>query len=251
MKINKMCICLSMAAILFSELAAHSIEGIDIKGFGFNVFMYDNDPIIVGNIPNSPADKNLKSGDKINKVNKKNLNHCSLMDKNKKIIENTDKDEIVLNVTRNGKKEDIILKKEDIFVSDYLQLDDFIYLNKKVKTDGKYAYVWDKALKNKDLPISNEPKAKYLKTESKIDCAEKKILDIKQLYYGENDKYIKEEINSEYSPMNSVAPNTIGEVKVYYACLKYETQKYDVEHPPWLEQKKLYDGLNHIIQYLI
>lgn len=221
--------------LLSVGITAYSIEGKTIKGFGFNVFWYDDDPIIVGFIPDSPADKNLKPLSMINKVNKKNVSLYSRMSQYRKILENSNNDVVTFNITRNGKKEDITLTKEDIFVSDYLQLNDFVYLNKNVRTNGQYAYIWDKSLKTKDFPISNVSKATYVKTESKIDCYEKKISTLKQLYYGENDVFLKEENFSEYAPMDSVAPNTIGDNKVYYACLKYETQKYDREHPNWFE----------------
>ncbi len=221
--------------LLSVGITAYSIEGKTVKDFGFDVIMYDNDPIIVGFIQDSPTDKNFKNISMINKVNKKNVSLYSRMSQYRRILENIDSDVVTFNITRNGKKEDITLTKDDIFVSDYIKLSDFVYLNKNIKTDGAYAYVWDKAIKTKDFPISNVPNATYIKTESKIDCTEKKILDLKQLYYGENDVFLKEEKFSEYAPMESVAPDTIGADKVYYACLKYETQKYDREHPNWFE----------------
>ena len=221
--------------LLSVGITAYSIEGRTVKGFGFDVIMYDNDPIIIGDLPDSPTDKNLNGISRINKVDKKNIRLYSRMTRYKKILEYSDKDEVTFNVLKNGKNEDITLKREEMYVSDYMPLNDNVYLNKNIRTDGAYAYVWDKAIKTKDFPISNVPKAIYIKTESKIDCVNKKILDLKQLYYGENDVFLKEEKFSEYAPMESVAPDTIGADKVYYACLKYETQKYDREHPNWFE----------------
>ena len=229
----KKIICLCIICAFVSVASAFALEGNTKKTFGFEFMFFNDNPLVVGHSPDSSAYELLNKTTKIYNINGKYMLPYSKMTLSKKLYSAMDGDNLTLNVTIDGKKQDITVEKKELFISDYIQVSDNIFVYRKIKTNNEIAYVWAKELKYKDF-LSNTPKAAYSKTEKKVDCYNKKIGDLKQVYYNSKDEYLSEKTFSEYGAMSSIVPNTIGENIYHLACTEYRTKKYDREHPALL-----------------
>ena len=211
--------------ILLFNTAVYALEGEKQVAYGLFFRKLKDVGYVFHTQTDSPAYNVLLRGDKITKINNQSIANLNTQE-SMKLLEGPSGTVAKLEILRNNETLIKEITKKEIFVSDYIKIDNKHYMNwKEIQIDkDNNAYTWIKILN----PDMNDKELLYSKVFWGANCNSYYMTELEHIDYYKNGKYIQYPSiqNKNEMKWSRTLPHSVGEVFVKTICfMTYPTQE--------------------------